>query len=488
MRREPFLRPVLQPVLQPFLKLCLQLLIKPLIKSRFIAVLGRRCRRLPIDGPTGALLLAELTALFASTVGHGASLWWLARTAGVQGLTIYSALMAALALVSLPLLSPLGDRANRRRLVVWGQVLLVVEAVALVTLAVVGRLNLTALCGWGALATVANAVIQPARSGQLLELVPAARLPAAIRVRRGAQALGTLGGPALGGVALAMGDTAWAFGLQALLAIGAWALACRAAPGAPASAASPASPVTPREAWATSLLAGLRAKWQVRVDRWWSLAGALMMVFFLPATGMLLPLRLQALGASPAWLGLCSSALSVGVLAGVLGIADRCMGRLGRIRAMAAAIAVCGLSLGGVGACDRPGAVVLCFGVIGVCLSITQLMGQTHRSLAVPEDFRARMASAQLTLSHLAAAVAPLLAGLWLQRWPVAEVYGVMSAGFLLSGLALLVVRDLRAFLATSPEDVPGWYERRYPHAFRRRANARTVTERGPSTPGTPSA
>ncbi|WP_431257804.1 MFS transporter [Roseateles chitinivorans] len=429
----------------------------------FFTLLGRRFRGLPVDGPSAALLLAELTALFASTVGHGAALWWLAGTAGVHGLTIYAVLMAAVALISLPLLSPLGDRSDKRRLVVWGQALLVVEAVALVLLAIVDGLGLAALCGCGALATVANAVIQPARSAQLLDVVAPARLAAAIRVRRGAQALGTLGGPAVGGLALASGGTAWAFGMQALLAIGAWVLACKVRPAAPASL------VGPREDWRGSVRAGLRAKWLVRVDRWWSLAGALMMVFFLPATGMLLPLRLQAFGASPAWLGLCSSALSVGVLAGVLGIADRCMARLGRLRAMASAIVLCGLSLGGVGVADGPGALVLCFGVIGVCLSVTQLMGQTHRSLAVPEDFRARMAAAQLTLSHLAAALAPLLAGMWLQRWPVAWVYGLMSAGFLLSGLALLVVPDLRTFLGTPPAEVSGWYERRYPHAFQRR-------------------
>jgi MFS family permease len=415
-----------------------------------------------MHGPVGALLLGEMTTLFASTVGHGAALWWLARHAGVQGLTVYSALMAVLALISLPLLSPLGDRLCRRRLIVWGQGLLVGEAAALMVLAWMEALSVPALCACGAMATWANAVVQPARSGLLLDVVATSRLGAAIRVRRGAQALGTLGGPALGGVALALGDVGLAFVLQLALAIAALVLARKTRPPAPSTSARST------ESWRASLVAGLRAKWRVRVDRWWSLTGALMMVFFLPATGMLLPLRLQKLGASPAWLGLCGSALSLGVLVGVLGIADRCMTRLGRMRAMVVAIAVCGLSLGAVGGVDRPAAVMFCFGVIGVCLSVTQLMGQTHRSLAVPEDFRARMASAQLTLSHLAAALSPLLAGLCLGWWPIEWVYGLMSAGFLLSGLALLVVPDLRVFLAASPVEATGWYERRYPEAFRR--------------------
>lgn len=423
-------------------------------------------------GGVAALLQAEMTTLLASSVGHGAALWWLAGHAGARGLTIYSALMAVLALISLPLLSPLGDRLCRRRLILWGQALLVVEAVALMGLALAGGLSVSTLCACGALATWAQAIVQPARTSLLLDLLPASRVSAAIRVRRGIQALGTLGGPALGGLALSGGGVGVAFTLQALLAVAACGLALRTRPHAPSS------PKRSTESWRASLLAGLRAKWQVRVDRWWSLTGALMMIFFLPATGLLLPLRLQAIGASPIWLGLCGSALSLGVLAGVLGLADRCMTRLGRLRAMFAAIAVCGLSVGLIGAVERPWALTLCFGVIGMCVSITQLMGQTHRSLAVPEDFRARMASAQLTLSHLAAAMAPLIAGLCLRQWPVEQVYGLMSAGFLVSGLALLLVPDLRSFLAASTKEASGWYQRRYPEAFRRAESAVARTDR----------
>lgn len=431
-------------------------------------------RRLRLRGAFALLLQAEMTTLLASSVGHAAALWWLAGHAGAQGLTIYSALMALLALISLPLLSPLGDRVCRRCLIVWSQALLVVEAVALMALALVGGLSVATLCACGALATWAQAVVQPARTSLLLDLLPATRVSAAIRVRRGIQAVGTLCGPALSGLALSGGGVSAAFTLQALLTMAAWTLARRTKVRARSSSTCAS------EAWRASLLAGLRAKWQVRVDRWWSLTGALMMVFFLPATGLLLPLRLQVIGASPIWLGLCGSALSLGVLAGVLGLADRCMARLGRLRAMFAAIAVCGLSVGLIGAVERPWALTLCFGVIGICMSITQLMGQTHRSLAVPEDFRARMASAQLTLSHLAAAMAPLVAGLCLRQWPVEQVYGLMSAGFLVSGLALLLVPDLRLFLAASTKEACGWYQRRYPEAIRRAGLLQAATSPPP--------
>lgn len=42
---------------------------------------------------------------------------------------------------------------------------------------------------------------------------------------------------------------------------------------------------------------------------------------------------------------------------------------------MFAAIGLCGLSPGTVGAVDHSVAVTLCFGVVGVCLSVTQVDG-----------------------------------------------------------------------------------------------------------------
>lgn len=449
--------------------------------------------RLHPDPAVRRLLAGELLSLCATSTGHAAIAWWLAQQAGASGLTLYGGLMAALALVALPLLSPLGDRGHKAGLVRWGQVLLMLDALALCIAALTGQLGLALMCVCGGVATVAQALAQPALNSLLPDLVQPVDLPHAIRKRRGAQALGSLMGPALGGAALALGGVggatgagggavgavaagtgavgagagvALAFGLQWLLAASAWwawrklSAPARTLPGAPGRNAE-------RAPWWPELRAGLRAKWQVRVDRDWSLCAVLMMLFFGPATGLLVPLRLQSLGLSAAWFGACTGAMSLGVLVGVSGAADRLMRRWGRWRAMLGAIAVCGVCLAGIGLCAWAPGLVMLFAVIGVALSITQLTGQTHRALAVPEDFRARLAAAQLMLVHLSATAAPLVAGLCLQRGSVAQVYGLMAGGFLLSGLMLLAVPELRLFLSLPVESVKGWYGRRYPAAFR---------------------
>ncbi len=419
-----------------------------------LSALGR------MERGVGALLLNELSGLLAAAMGQVVMAWWLAERGGAQDLIRYAAVMALTALVATPLLSPWGDRVCKRRLILWGRAALLAEALVMTGVAWLDRYDLRLLMLCGGLSTVAQAALLPAQVSLLPALVTRDALPQAIRQRRAAQAIGTLLGPGVAGLALSIGGVsgAWLVSVP-LFVLGVGAAARLPRIHVPAAAAAP---------WRRDLVAGVRAKWGVRVDRWWTLTGALMMVFFLPATGVLLPLRLQSLGLPAGWLGACGAAMSLGLLAGVLGLADRLVARVDRARAIGGAVLVCGLCVGAVGGCDRPTALVALFGLMGLCLSVTQLIGQTHRALAVPEDFRFRMAAAQLTVAHLAASAAPLAAGLLLSRFTPGAVYLWMAGGFLLSGLGLLAVPELRGFLRLNHQQVAGWYGRRYPEAFRR--------------------
>lgn len=410
--------------------------------------------------PLRLLLLSEMLGLLASAVGQTALAWWMAQRGGAHDLATHGALLALGALITLPLLSPLGDRRPKRQLIRLGKLVLVVDALALALLAGAGIYRLSLLCACSLLSIVAHALLLPAQASILPELVETGRLPDAIRLRRGAQALGGLLGPGLGGAALALGGVASAMLLNLLLFVIAAVAALRL--GVPPFPARPAA----TRGWFGDLAAGLRAKWSVPLDRWWTLIGALMMVFLLPATGLLLPLRLQSLGLSAAWFGACSAALSLGLLVGVAGVADRLIARVGRARAIAAAVLCCGLAVGGLGPCDWPPGLVLLFALIGLSMSVTQLVGQTHRTLAVPEDFRSRMSAGQMTVGHIAAAAAPVLTGALLMHCSAAAVYPLLAAGFLLSGLGLLAVPGLGHFLRLDHEQVKNWYGRQYPQAF----------------------
>ncbi|MDR7269851.1 MFS family permease [Pelomonas saccharophila] len=409
---------------------------------------------------TRRLLVGEMAGLLAGASTQTTLAWWIAHSGGSGDLARYGAAMAICAMVALPLMSPLGDRWAKHRVVRYARGVLLIEALALAAMAFTHVYSWPMLCLCGALSAVSNAALMPAQASMLPELVSADRLPEAIRLRRGFQAAGGLMGPALSGALLALHGIAAAMMGALLLMVVAAGMAMRLeSPQVLRSSAASAG-------WLGDMRAGLRAKWCVPVDRWWTLAGALMMVFFLPTTGLLLPLRLQSLGLSGGWFGACGAALSLGVMAGVAGLADALIRRLDRVRAIAVALGICGCAMGAAGLCDHALALVALFALMGICMSVTQLVGQTHRMLAVPEAFRSRMAAAQLTLAHLAATVAPAVAGALLTGWCVDAVYLWMAAGFLVSGGLLLAVPDFRPFLRLDHARVKNWYGQQYPEAF----------------------
>lgn len=438
------------------LLLLLRLPLQPPLSATF--------RSLP--GSAQSLLTLELLSTCATGLGHTAALSWIAERGGAGALVTFSAWLALTTLLGLPVLSPLGDRFAKPGLIRWASIGSGLIALLQSLLACAGGLCWQTLVVTGALAAMAQAVSQPAQMALLQDLVPPTQLSQAIRLRRGWQAIGSLSGPLLAGMALACGP------LEASLCLHALISGLCAASGIALRGPSIRAVAAGRLPWLDLLQAGWRAKWRVRVDRWWTLSGALMMLFYGPAVGLLLPLRLQALHASTAWLGLCQAALAMGVLVGVLGVAEALIQRLGRHRAMMMAVALCGFCIVALSACRHPAMVAGLLALMGACTSITQLTGQTLRSLAVPEDFRSRMAAVQLTVASLAATGGPMLAGGMLLQWRVETVYALHGVAFLGAGLLLLAVPGLRTLLGLAAADAVGWYERQYPQAFRRPAAA----------------
>ncbi|MBK1690136.1 MFS transporter [Rubrivivax gelatinosus] len=426
--------------------------------ERLLPTLPAAWRSIPV--PVRRLMLGELFGLLAAAAMHLALAWWISREGGAEALARYGAITAFAALLVTPLLSPAGDRWPKRRLIRLGKLVLVLDALVITLLCAAGVYDLGLICACSLLSVAATALLWPAEASILPELLPAEELPAAIRLRRGAQALGGLLGPGLGGVVLAGAGLEAAMVLNLMLfvfaALAAWNVG---------SARRPAG-AAPSRGWFDEMAAGLRAKWRVRLDRWWTLVGALMMMCLLPATGLLLPLRIQGLGLSAAWFGACSAAMSLGLLAGVAGLAPALIERAGRVRALALAVQACALAIAGIGLCRWAPGLVALFAVIGLGMSVTQLVGQTHRMLAMPEDYRARMSAAHLAIAHLAATLAPALGGALLGIAEVPAVYLLLAAGFAASGLLLMAVPGLALFLRQDHEGARGWYARHFPEAF----------------------
>jgi MFS family permease len=158
--------------------------------------------------------------------------------------------------------------------------------------------------------------------------------------------------------------------------------------------------------------------------------------------------------------------MSLGLLVGSLGPAAWWARAHGRFGARVGGAALLGLALALAGLTRDARVLVACFAVVGVCAATTTLVGKTHRMLARPLAYRARMSAAAIMTVQVSQTLGPALAGMALAHWSVRVVYvafGLLSAA---SALGFFLVPGFRAFMAMEHAEVDGWYGKRYPRAF----------------------
>lgn len=407
------------------------------------------------------LLWSDTLMLLSLMVGQVVLPWWIAQEGGAADLALYGTALSAISFIGMPLLSPLGDRHAKRRLIATGLAAFALATTAIACVASFGHYHLGTLIGLQMVPVLAMAVILPTSASLAAELVPAASLSQAISSQQSAQSLGRLIGPALGGTVLAAVGTAPTLWMQGLLLVAAAALACRLP-----SREVPVQAGQPRGAWWADLRAGVKANWAIPLERGWILANGVSWLFLFPAFTLLVPLKVQSLGLSALWLGLCEAALSLGMLVGALGFSAWWAQRQGRFATRITAAALQGGALAVAGLSEQPVVLVAAFAAAGLANSAVVLVGTTQRMLARPLAFRARMAAGTIMTAQLAATLGPAVAGLALTHWPVHVVHAAFGVLGGLASLGLAIVPGFRAFMALGPDEVEGWYGRAYPRAF----------------------
>ncbi|HEX7816830.1 MFS transporter [Dyella sp.] len=406
------------------------------------------------------LLGGDALTQLAMMTGQVALPWWITVRNGAHDLAVYATVSAAVACVAIPLLAPLGDRLDKRRLIVGGLITYAIGALALALLATRDHYDIRWIAPFQALSIGALAVVTPLTSTVAAELLPAARLSQGLQRQKLFQSAGQLLGPIVGGGALAIANVALALWLQLALSLA--AIACLLH--------LPACTATHRRArgpWLTELTAGMRAKWHIGLERYWTLISFLVGICLLPSLGMLLPLKVHSLGLDGRWLGICETTVSCGLLAGAWYASDEArVDRLGRYTLRFAAMSLLGPMLVLVGFSAKPWLLALSLAIVGALNSLVVMMGYSRRIIATPHAFRTRMTAANIMLTQLAGLIGPALAGMGLRQWPVESIYLGFGIALALCSLGYLVTPDFRLFFQLDDAGLEGWYARRYPQAF----------------------
>ena len=404
------------------------------------------------------LLLSDAQMLLAIMVGEVALPWWIATRGGAHHLAVYSVWTSAFAIVAMPLLSPLGDRVPKRRMIQAALVMFTIASSGVALLASLGHYSLVLLLVLGIGPVLALAALQPATSSFVAELVPPASMARALGLQQSAQASGRMVGPAIGGIVLGAAGVATALWLNVVLLVGAVFTARQLPEGVP--------PGPTRRTWRADLMAGMRANWRIPLERGWILVNFSSWLFLMPCFTMLVPLKVQSLGLSGLWLGLCEAGLSLGMLLGSLGGSTWMIRRFGRFRTRVGAAAVQGVVLALAGATSSGPLLVAGFVIAGLMNAAMVLVGLTHRMLARPQAFRARMVASAIATTNVASMIGPALAGVALLHLPVAAVFVAFGLTGAFCALGLGLVPGFRAFMALDHEQVDNFYGRHFPQAF----------------------
>jgi MFS family permease len=422
---------------------------------------GIKARITSLDAPLAGLLLSDLTRTLAEMVGYITLPWWIVHRGGAHDLAIYSISVAITTIFAMPLLSPLGDRYAKRAQIASGMGTLMVVAFTLATLASLSDYRLTLVICIGVVSVIAKAFIDPASSAISTELVPANRLADTLRLRKSMQAVGRAVGPALAGGTLALGGIAATFWINGIL-LGVAAYLTLQLP----SHSEHREHHRGLARWWKDLRAGLQAKWIVPLERGWTLVNFLVWIFQGPAVGMLIPLKVQSLGLSGLWLGGCEAALSVGLLLGSFRGSDALVRRFGRFNVRVGAAMCEGLALAASGWAHSPVVLVVALTCVGFANASMGLVGATHRSLAIPQNFRVRILAASMMTTQIAGILGPMIAGAALTHWRVSQVYTCFGLATCLLAFGFVLIPRSREFFALNHEQVKDWFRHEYPHAF----------------------
>lgn len=401
------------------------------------------------------VLLAELSALVILP-------WWVTSSAGVGGVALYGTALAVSMLLAVAVVSPLGDRVCKARQMQWGLAAMLVIALVYGLIAVLGLFSLPLLIALAVGQALAGAMVDQARATILAELLPADQLPNAIRLRKTCQSLSGIGGPLLAGLALGVGSVAGALGVYAALLM----LAIGFATLIPKHAGLVPTPRVDFAHWWQGLRCGMAAKWRVPMERGWTVVNFVVWIFQGPAVGILIPIKVHALGLAGNWLGICLGALSLGVLVGSVIGSQLLVQHFGRYR-VRLGLGFCeGLALAVVGFASSPYWVVAGLALTGFCNASMGLVGATHRALAIPQTHRVRIFAASSMATQVAGAIGPALVGVALTRWSVDAVYTAFGLLMATSVLGFLWVPRLKEFLSLGHEQVVDWYLHQYPKVF----------------------
>jgi Major Facilitator Superfamily len=319
--------------------------------------------------------------------------------------------------------------------------MIICDTMRAVLMALLGILIALRLASWPVVLVVglieggAGAIFDPSAAAALPGIVPDAQLEQAWAATEGRTYAASLAGPAIGGVLFGLGRAVPFLADAVSYAVSFGTVSRIRGRFRPKQAAE-------RKALWREVADGLQLVWRVPILRAVLIVAPLVNFAF---TGVIftITLALRQHGTSTAVIGLVQAAVMVGGLLGAV-VAPRLQGRL-RLSTMATAITLAGALLFGAAALLIPSPLVAAPVAVALLLAPAAnaaLFAVMLRS--APEEMRGRVTNTVLMVATALATLAPLSAGLLVQRVSGAWAVGAFAAAMAVAAVLCLVLPGLR--------------------------------------------
>lgn len=334
------------------------------------------------------------------------------------------------------------DRQDRRTVMLWTQSVAALLAVVLAVLTLGGRITipLIYLLTMGGSATAA--FDQPARHSLVPNLVPRAQLTNAISLNTLLWQVGTIVGPAVGGVLVGRFNIGIVYALNALtfgaVILALWQMTFRGQPEGNEGTTG----------WA-ALVEGIRFVHSSRII-WSTMLLDFFATFFSSARTMLPIVAGDVLGVGPAGYGLLATAQPIGaVVAGTIAALRREIQRQGVV--LLVSVAIYGAATAAFGLSTWFALSYLLFAVTGAADTVSTVIRGTIRQIMTPDRLRGRMTSVNMVFFMGGPQLGELEAGLVAALFgaPLAIATGGVATLFLTAWVAWRYPR-LRRYATTT--------------------------------------
>jgi MFS family permease len=327
-----------------------------------------------------------------------------------------------------PIAGVIVERGDRRRILIWTQVLSLVQSVILAILTLTNWVTVAHVLVLQLVQGVVNAFDTPARQALVVDMVDdRADLPNAIALNSTMVNGSRIVGPSIGGVIIAAVGEGWCFALDAVSYVGVIVsvVLMRFTP-------------KPRKAHESSLREDLRTGWQYVTGsvpiRSALILLAIVSTFGMPYTVLMPVIAAEALGGGPNTLGLLMGASGVGALAGGIYLARR-ESVVGLGKVILVGTLLFGTSLLAFSGAPNVWSAAILLGFVGFGFITQMASTNTIIQTIVDEAFRARVMAFYTMAFFGTVPIGSLLAGVLADRIGAPATVRVGAVVCVLSGL-----------------------------------------------------